>query len=184
MFLGVGLVANISHRKVAWKWCLLGSLLGLPWLLLDEPSLHMSPLIASCLAAWKTEWNPDWKPQKGKCKCLQRAVVVTVCAMIYSSMWLSGIFYNFHITTGDGIQVPISEAVENFFTSPAWKEFKKSMNDLYTICQTNGWDHCYRLLIQQLDPSGEGHAYQVQVYWVIGLYCLLHFWMICLLINV
>lgn len=148
---------------MAWRWCLIGSAIGLPWLLLDQPSLHMSPLIAACFASWKSEWDPDWKPPKGKCKCVQRSLVLTGCVFVYLAMWGSGIFFNVHITTEDGMKIPVSEAVENFFTSPAWKEFKKSVSQLYELCQHNGWDHCYNQLIQHLDPSGESHAYKVKI---------------------
>ena len=58
-------------------------------------------------------------------------------------------------------QVPLREAVENFFNSPAWKEMKQSMHDLYQFCNHNGWNICWSQLIELIDPTGESHAYRV-----------------------
>lgn len=68
-----------------------------------------------------------------------------------------------HVTTSDGMQVPIYEAVGNFFESPAWKDFKKTLGDLYEFCQKNGWNTCYQQLIEHLDPTGEAHALKVKL---------------------
>ena len=59
-------------------------------------------------------------------------------------------------------QVPLREAVDNFFHSPAWKEMKQSMQELYQFCQYNGWGTCWSHLISLIDPTGESHAYRVR----------------------
>ena len=72
-----------------------------------------------------------------------------------------GIEYGGNISTPLHLQVPLREAVENFFHSPAWKEMKQSMHELYQFCQHNGWNTCWSQLIELIDPTGESHAYRV-----------------------
>jgi len=158
---GAHLVANIGYQKTHMKWCLLGAALGIPWMLQDSQSLSMSPVFASILTSRKAEWVPSKIPPKGACTCMKRFLALTFCGMIYLSLWGSVIYFNVHVTTKDGEQVPMYVAVHNFFQSPAWKEMKKTMGDLYQFCNHNGWGNCYQQLIERLDPTGEMHAYRV-----------------------
>ncbi|XP_053385718.1 dnaJ homolog subfamily C member 22-like [Mercenaria mercenaria] len=158
---GVSLVSNIGFQKVAFKWCILGAAISTPWLLLESPSIVCAPLFASLMANYKREWDIEKEPPTGVCNFIKRVIVLTLCGCIYLSLWTSAIYFNMHVTTSDGMRVPVYEAVGNFFESPAWKDFKKTMNELYEFCQVNGWDTCYQHLIEHLDPTGESHAYKV-----------------------
>ncbi|WAR10060.1 DJC22-like protein [Mya arenaria] len=145
---GVKLVANIGHRKCNMKWCVLGAMISIPWLLNDQPSVSATALFSSFLASYKTEWDPDRKRPKGACTCIKRATVLTFCCCIYVLLWTSAIVFNVHVTTSDGTEVPIEEALKNFFNSPAWKDFKKSFWEVYNVCNTKGWDFCYRQILE------------------------------------
>ncbi|KAL4217106.1 TM2 domain [Mactra antiquata] len=159
--LGVYLVSNIGIQKVAYRWCLLGALFSLVLLLQEKPPIEMAASCSTVLACYKVEWDIEREPPEGACTFIKRVVVLSILGCLYLCLWTSVIYYNVHITTGDGVQVPIHEAVENFFQSPAWKEFKSSMYMLKQKCEQIGWDECYFLFIERIDPTGETHAYKV-----------------------
>ncbi|XP_060582035.1 dnaJ homolog subfamily C member 22-like [Ruditapes philippinarum] len=158
---GVSLVSNIGVQKVSFKWCILGAAISTPWLLLESPSVICAPLFSSLMANYKREWDIEKETPTGVCNFIKRVIVLALCGCIYMTLWGSVICFNMHVTTSDGMQVPIYEAIGHFFESPAWKDFKKTMNDLYEFCQVNGWDTCYQQLVEHLDPTGEAHAYKV-----------------------
>ena len=160
---GVHLVHTVGYQKTPFKWCLLGACIGTPWLLMKTQSLVMSPLAAAVIAHKKSKWDPYKRQRKGCCSFFQRIFVLSMAGFIYFSMWTSVVYFNVHVTTSEGEQVPIYEAVNNFFRSPAWKEMKKTLNDLYTLCQTNGWGTCYERFIESMDPAGEASAYSVSI---------------------
>ena len=73
----------------------------------------------------------------------------------------AGIYYNATITTKEGETVPLREAVHNFFTSPAWKETKETLNQFYTYYSHHGWKALWNEIVDALDPQGEANAYKV-----------------------
>lgn len=158
---GVYLVTSIGIQKVAMKWCIIGAAVSTPWLLLENQSIIVAPLFASLAANYKAEWDIEKEPPSGVCTFFKRVFILSLCGCIYISLWTSVIYFNMHVTTSDGMKVPVYEAIGNFFESPAWKDFKKTLDDLYQFCQVNGWDTCYQQLIEHMDPTGEAHAYKV-----------------------
>lgn len=157
---GVKLVANIGTQLCHFKWCFLGAAISIPWLLGDQPPIAATALFASISASCKTEWDTSKVPPRGACKCVKRALVFGLCCSLYLSLWCSVIAFNVQIDY-NGEKISISEAVENFFKSPAWKDFRKSVGLLYEFCQQHGWEHCYNEFLKQVDPSGERNAYEV-----------------------
>lgn len=159
--LGVYLVSNIGNQKVSIKWPLLGSAIATPWLLNGSESMSLCALFSAVIAAKKREWRVEPYRVPGKCRLLKRILVLSLCGSLYLSLWTSVLLLNVKVTSNDGTQVPLREAVENFFHSPAWKEMKQSMHELYQFCQHNGWNTCWSQLIELIDPTGESHAYRV-----------------------
>lgn len=89
-------------------------------------------------------------------------------AVYFSSFHITGavstsIYYNATVTTKDGETVPLREAVQHFFNSPAWKESKETMKQIYEYYKHHGWKAIWKELVSAFDPQGEAHAYQVGV---------------------
>lgn len=155
-------MGNIGVQKVSYKYCLLGACCSLVLLLgYEHIAIETMTLFSTIAACYNVEWDIDKEPPQGVCNLLKRAFVLSVIGCLYMCLWGSVIYYNVHITTSDGVQVPIHEAMENFFKSPAWKEFKTSLGKIYNTCQRMGWDECYFKLMEHLDPAGEANAYRV-----------------------
>ncbi|XP_067933292.1 dnaJ homolog subfamily C member 22-like [Watersipora subatra] len=93
----------------------------------------------------------------GLCK---RLFYLSLIGAIYLGAVSSSIFYNATITS-KGETVPLREAVENFFTSPAWKETKDTLNQLYNYYKHHGWKTIWEEIVSAMDPQGEAHAYEV-----------------------
>lgn len=160
--LGVYLVTNIGNQQVSFKWPLIGSAIATPWLYQNgSESMFLCALFAAVVAQKKLEWRLEPYKFRGRCKLFKRILVLYFCGLLYLSLWSAVLLLNVKVTSNDGTQVPLREAVENFFHSPAWKEMKQSLHDLYQFCQYNGWGTCWSHLISLIDPTGESHAYRV-----------------------
>lgn len=76
-------------------------------------------------------------------------------------MWGVAIYQTASITTKDGEEIPLREAIPNFFNSPAWAEMKESLKQLYKFYQVHGFERLWEEFVEKLDPTGEAHAYKV-----------------------
>lgn len=157
---GVHLVGNVIPEKVSFQWALLGAYISLPMLSLDSGNnLVYSSLLSAIFVNWKgKEWNRDYTKRRGVCK---RICILTLCGLVYLTLWSSVIYFNAKITTKEGDEVPLREAINNFFTSPAWEDTKKSFKDLYNYYQHHGWENLWNRVVDSLDPLGENKAYKV-----------------------
>ena len=59
------------------------------------------------------------------------------------------------------IQVRLKDAVNNFFTSPAWEDMKNTTAQINHILWTKGFGPAWEELVIALDPEGETNAYRV-----------------------
>jgi hypothetical protein len=67
-------------------------------------------------------WNKNFIIKRGFCK---RICILTVCGLLYLSLWTSAIYFNANITTTYGEKVPLRDAVHIFFTSREWEDTKR-----------------------------------------------------------
>lgn len=157
---GVHLVASIGRMQASFRWCLLGSAVGIIWML-DDPSNIGACCFFSSLATW---WNGmSWKkhPRKKHRGTFVRITILVPCCTVYFLMWTSALYFNAKITSSYGEDVPLREALQNFFTSPAWKDTKEAFYRIWQHIQTNGWKEFYEHLLNVFDPEGEANAYEV-----------------------
>lgn len=78
-------------------------------------------------------------------------------------MWGVAIYQTASITTKDGEEIPLREAIPNFFNSPAWAEMKESLTQLYKFYQVHGFERLWDEFVEKIDPTGEAHAYKVEL---------------------
>ena len=80
---------------------------------------------------------------------------------IYSSLWGSYLYFNLKIVTKDGDEIRFRDAAGNFINSPAFKQFRANVADLFAHMRDEGFLSAWEKLIMSLDPLGETHALKV-----------------------
>lgn len=156
---GVHLVANIGRQKCTISWPMIGSFTSLPWILYRSDNIMPGVLIAALMATWYgMEWQREKKPRKHICK---QASTLTLCGILYLSMWTSVIYLNCSVTNEHGETIPLREAIPNFFKSPAWQNMKETFSKLYEYYKIHGWKKLWEAFVEAIDPTGEVNAYRV-----------------------
>ena len=156
------LVGNVDPERVDFQWPVLGSYITIPMLPMNSGNnLVYSAILSAIFVNWKgKEWNKNFIKKRGFCK---RICILTACGLLYLSLWTSVIYFNANITTKDGDEVPLRDAVHNFFTSPAREDTKEQLRNLYKYYQIHGWQNLWNEILAVLDPLGEGKAYKVKM---------------------
>jgi DnaJ family protein C protein 22 len=88
-------------------------------------------------------------------------MVLSLCGMLYLSLWGSYFYFNAKFTDGEGEEIKLSEAMHHFFTSRLWTDLKQSLHDTWSFAQHHGWYEVWKQLIDLSDPHGEQNAYKV-----------------------
>ncbi|XP_061189329.1 dnaJ homolog subfamily C member 22-like [Saccostrea echinata] len=157
--LGVHVVANVQPVKASFQWPLIGALCGVPWILYDTANFIYSAVLSAIFVNWKgKQWNTEVGNNRPFCK---RFISLCFCCLLYSTLWGVVIYQTASITTKDGEEVPLREAIPNFFNSPAWAEMKESLKELYKFYQIHGFEKLWEEFVEKLDPTGETNAYKV-----------------------
>ena len=156
------LVGNVDPERVDFQWAVLGSYILVPMLMMDSGNnLVYCAILSAIFVNWKgKEWNKNFIKKRGFCK---RICILTACGLLYLSLWTSVIYFNANITTKDGDEVPLRDAVHNFFASPAWEDTKEQFRNLYKYYQLHGWQNLWKEIVAAFDPLGEGKAYKVKM---------------------
>lgn len=156
--LGVHLVANIGRLQASMKSSVLGSAAGVLWQLEDPTNVGGSCLLSAvAVYYWGFRWR-TYRRRKSKCR---RLSVLFVCGMVYLSMWGTSLYFNATVTASDGEEIPLRDALNNFFTSPAWTETKETLYLIWQHIKVNGFRNIFQQIIQTIDPEGEASAYKV-----------------------
>lgn len=157
---GVYLVGNIGRERGDFKYPLTGAYISniiLTFLSGEEAGCMYVALIAAISFQYYREFRKD-KPKRTLCKRLQ---YLAVGVIVICCLWSSFLYFNAQVTTEDGETVKLRDAVNHFFQSPVWLEFKEVFWGLYQEGQRNGWDSFYDDFVKALDPRGEKNAYRV-----------------------
>ena len=158
---GVYLVGNVGRERGDFKYPLVGAFLSyaaLAFLTSDEPGNMYVALIAAICFQNHREFRKEKPPTKTLCKRVQYLAVGVV---VISCLWSSFLYFNAQVTTEDGETVKLRDAVNHFFQSPVWLEFKDVFWGLYEEGQRSGWDNVYEEFVKALDPRGEKNAYRI-----------------------
>lgn len=156
------MVGNIGRQKGTIWHCLAVAYIVYPirYFIYDESLWLTCTLAASALAFdhWSKDFDrepPKKRSLKKRCLCLSAGIV------IYLSVWCAFFYFNGKISDGEGGEIPVSEALHNFFSSPWWTDLKQALADTWTFAQHHGWYEIYKQIIESLDVDGEQNAYKV-----------------------
>ncbi|XP_066263517.1 dnaJ homolog subfamily C member 22-like [Branchiostoma lanceolatum] len=158
--IGVYIVSNIGEETVD-LWDILTSA-SIPAIFMFAKAPDNSPTWIAVGAAvgcmYKSKYKPRSQPKSGLCR---RLTSLTLAGMIIFAVWGSFLYHNASVTTSEGEKIKLRDSIDNFFTSPAWLQFKKNLWELYDYGQTHGWDKVWEQFVESLDPTGEANAIQV-----------------------
>ncbi|XP_002742052.1 dnaJ homolog subfamily C member 22-like [Saccoglossus kowalevskii] len=156
--IGVDIVANIGRRTTSFKYVLLAAYAMSIFILTNPNTVVHTTIVCAFVAQYFQRYRQVVPKKKNICK---RITILGVGVSIVSTMWVFFLLYNVSITTSDGEQVKLSEALHHFYHSPAWMKFKENLYRLYEQGRTHGWNKMYEELVESLDPLGEDNAYRV-----------------------
>nr|CAD7395701.1 unnamed protein product [Timema cristinae] len=161
-FLGVWTVGNIGREQGTIWWPLVAAYATFPlyYYFEDDTTAYSLMTFVSSLAF--DTWSKKWRRTPPKKKSLaKRITTLTVCGVLYLSLWGSYFYFNTKLTDSEGEEIPVREAIHHFFTSPWWVDLKQSLHDTYVYAQHHGWVETWRQIIDLSDPHGEQNAYKV-----------------------
>lgn len=166
--LGVWTVGNIGHEEGSIWWPLIAAYLTSPLYFYFHIYIpYLDDSTAFTLMVFCSAWAFDskakqWRRTPKKKKSLARRVAtLTVCALIYTSLWTSYLYFNAKLVDAEGEEIPVHKAVHHFLTSPWWLDLKQSLHDTWTFAQAHGWSETWKQIVELSDPHGEQNAYKV-----------------------
>ena len=158
---GVYLVGNIGREKGKFKYPLFACYAAnivITYLTGEEAgAMYVALIGAICFQNYR-EYRKEKPPTRSLWKRLQ---YLAIGGLLICSLWGSFLYYNAQVTTEDGETIKLRDAVNHFFSSPAWLEFKDVIWGLYEEGQRQGWQNIYDEFVKSLDPRGEQNAYKV-----------------------
>lgn len=156
------MVGNLGREKGVFWHCLLAAYVTYPirYIIYDESYWLSITLVVSALAFdhWSKEF--DRAPRKRR-SLKKRFFLLSTGLCIYLSVWLAFFYFNGKVSDGEGDEIPVHEAIHNFFASSWWTDIKQTLFDIYQYAQHHGWYEIYKQIIESLDVDGEQKAYKV-----------------------
>lgn len=156
------MVGNLGREKGVFWHCLVAAYITYPirYIIYDESYWLTLTLVVSALVFdhWSKEY--DRAPRKRR-SLKKRFFLLSTGLCIYLSVWLAFFYFNGKISDGEGDEIPVHEAITNFFASSWWTDIKQTLSDIYLYAQHHGWYEIYKQIIESLDVDGEQKAYKV-----------------------
>jgi len=156
---GIWLVGNIGREQGSFKWPLVGCLLASPLYFYWLMNYHVVTISGITLFNWKAKsWRRKVTKPRNACTSL---TILTMCGLLYSSLWMSHLYFNLKIATPEGDEIRFRDAVGNLIKSPAFQQFSNNAKELFEHLKEEGFSSAWEKLILSLDPLGEKNALKV-----------------------
>lgn len=164
-FAGVFMVGNIGREKGVLWHCLIAAYISylIRYIVYDETYWLTFTIFVSALTF--DIFSKKFQVEPPKHRSLKaRFCYLSVGIILYLSLWSAFFYFNGKISDGEGGEIPVHEALNNFFASPWWTDLKQALTDTYHYAQHHGWYEIYKQIIESLDVDGEQNAYKVKKY--------------------
>ena len=169
---GVHTAANIDYDiQCSYLWCLLGACVPLPIVVFSsklDSFLTYSSLSSVAVAhVYGTQLRQWTSERNGKTRSVTRYdtcrawLCLSVAHLLMMALLVSALYHNCHVTARDGVKVPLKDAFRNMLESPAWAEFRRTVQHLFHCLVRHGLHKFVYELRIVLDPEGENSAYKV-----------------------
>jgi len=155
----IWVVGNIGREQGAFKWPLMGCLLASPLYFYFYWNYHFVTMTGIILFNWKAK---SWRKKEPKLKSTWRHITcLFACGLLYTALWSSHLYFNMKITTAEGDEIRLRDAIGNLIKSPAFQHFSDSVKEIFQHLQNEGFSAAWHKLILSLDPLGEENALEV-----------------------
>ena len=164
MICGVYLVSNIGNPpRLTLRASLISGLLGealfgVTKILYGTGSHFLTCLVCTSVAIYCWQWPTNPESTRRSNKYSSCALTFSVCVVMIL-VWGS-IVMNTKIEVDDD-EVTISEALHNFYNSPAWSQMKMSLWDTMIMYLEGNYDEASETLLRMSDLSGAERALSV-----------------------
>ncbi|XP_032777236.2 dnaJ homolog subfamily C member 22 [Daphnia magna] len=157
--LGVHAVGNVGRIQGSFLYPLIGASSLLILKFLDVEGISIAAFLSSALFEAKAaQWRRKPRPKHSLCR---RMSMLGLCVLLYSSLWLSYLYFNAEMTDSSGESIKFRDGVANFLTSPLWTDFKRTFHTLISSLWHRGWQETWKQFMDDLDPFGEHQALKV-----------------------
>jgi len=157
--LGVHAAGNVGRVRGSFIWALFGAYSWVPLRLYGSDTISIAAFISSTVFEAKAlEWRRT--PRKPH-SFLRRFTVLGACFLLYCNLWFAFMYFNLEVTDSSGETIKFRDAVDNFLTSPLWKDFLQTLKNVFSKWWHQGWKESWKLLMNELDPHGERQALTV-----------------------
>lgn len=144
------------------RHCLIAAYAAYPirYFVYDETYWMTAMLLFSAIIfeIMSKEWRRE-PPKRNSAK--KRVSYLAAAGFVYLSLWGSFFYFNGKISDGDGDEIPVSDAIHHFLSTPWWSELKMSMNDTWQFAQHHGWYETWKQIVDSMDIDGEQNSYKV-----------------------
>ena len=172
----VWIAGNYGRQKVGFRYPLIAAAFvyaALHFFPTEEMSGSFSAIIVATIVA---QYNREFRrldefPARrrrrlGLCK---RVVILSLGALILTSGWTAFILFNAEITDEHGQTMKLSEAISNFFRSPAWAQFGETLGKAWEELgaadseeeEEASWENFFNRLKNLMDLDGETRSLTV-----------------------
>ncbi|XP_072181088.1 dnaJ homolog subfamily C member 22-like [Diadema setosum] len=157
--IGVHTVGNIGREEGPLKYAIIGAYIPALLLYADPTNIVYIAILSAVLFRRGVSYRrtPEKWKREGLCK---RVVILGLAGCVVCTAWGSAIYYNMKVTTAEGESIRVKDALNHFFESPAWKDFKEVLGHVVNLIWERGWREAYREFVEALDPEGEAAAYK------------------------
>lgn len=122
-----------------------------------NPVLPISLLSSFVFNRYGKGWRRTYAHQRG---LLGRLRLLAVLSVVYLSLWGSWFYFNCE-TTKDYEPVKCYDYMVDFFQSPSWQQFLRSLDDLKLYIKIHGLSGLYRDLKEMFGGDSEQDAFAV-----------------------
>lgn len=136
---GVWCVGNVGReRGTIWK-CLFTAYAVYPlrFVIYEEAYWLTAMIVASTIVF--DNYSKQWRltPLKKRSK-KRRFLTLSVACCLYLGLLGCYFYFNAKITDSEGDEVPVHEAISNFFKSPWWTDLKNSLKETWNYAKHHG----------------------------------------------
>ncbi|RWS30112.1 dnaJ subfamily C member 22-like protein [Leptotrombidium deliense] len=158
--IGVYTVGNVGRHEGAFKYPFLGAYITSPlYIFYYKNSVFWSSL---CATIAFNKYGKKWRRSvTSKSSLVKRLSVLSICAILYMSLWCSWLYFNCSVEDKDEQTIKCRDAAHNFLKSPAVQEFRQVFDELLLYVRIHGWAGLWKEIIEAFDPQGETNALKV-----------------------
>lgn len=162
IFAGVWVVGNIGReRGVLWHALITAYVSYLTRYIIFDDTYWMTICVFATTFIFDG-YSKQWRLERPKReKPMKRIIIWSTAVLVYLALWSSYFYFNGTITDSEGDEVPVHEALHNFWRSPWWTDLKQTLHDTWVFAQHNGWKEIWKQIIDTMDADGEQNAYKV-----------------------